>query len=261
MITSTSNQQVKQIIQLQKKSKLREKEQVFIVEGRKMFEEAKSFLKKVYMTEDFYEEHKNIPSYFEEMDYELVTDSVMKSMSDTMTPQGVLALAKMPKYNLEDMVKKDRVTLLLLENLRDPGNLGTIIRTAEGAGVTGIIMSKESVDIFNPKVIRSTMGAIYRMPFIYVENFKKTMEYLQQQKVIIYASHLKGKNDYDEERYGEKTAIIIGNEANGITEETAEMADVLVKIPMEGSVESLNAAVASAILVYEVYRQRRNLKK
>lgn len=257
MITSTSNQQIKQIIQLQKKAKLRDKERVFIIEGRKMFEEAKDFLKKAYMTEEFYEEHKKIPFYFDDLDYEIVTDNVMKSMSDTMTPQGVLAIVKMPDYSLDDIVKKDKVTLLLLENLRDPGNLGTIIRTAEGAGVTGIIMSRESVDIFNPKVIRSTMGGIFRMPFLYVEDFNQTVRYLQEQKVKIYAAHLKGKNNYDEEIYDEKTGIIIGNEANGITEETAQMADVLVKIPMEGSVESLNAAVASAILMYEVYRQQR----
>lgn len=257
MITSTSNQQIKQVIQLQKKPKLREKEQVFIVEGRKMFEEAKEFLRKVYVTESFYEAHKQEPEYFSQVDYEIVTEQVMKSMSDTITPQGVLGIVNMPKYHLEDMVKGEYVNLVLLENLRDPGNLGTILRTAEGAFATGVILSKESVDLFNPKVIRSTMGSIYRVPYVYVEDIRETIAYLKKYDIRIYASHLDGNNTYDKEHYKNKTGIIIGNEANGITEETAKMADVLVKIPMEGRVESLNAAVAAAILMYEVYRQKR----
>lgn len=257
MITSTSNHQIKQVIQLQKKSKLREKEQVFIVEGRKMFEEAKDFIRTVYVTESFYEAHKNEYNYFASINYEIVTEQVMKSMSDTITPQGVLAIVNMPKYHLEDMVTEEQINLLLLEDIRDPGNLGTIIRTAEGAGITGVILSKHTVDLFNPKVIRSTMGSIYRVPYIYVEDIRETITYLKKHNIIIYASHLDGESVYDKEHYKNKTGIIIGNEANGITEEIAKLADVLVKIPMEGSVESLNAAVAASILMYEIYRQKR----
>lgn len=261
MITSTSNSQVKQVVQLQKKPRLREKEKVFIVEGRKMFEEAKSFLRKAYITENFYEAHKRDSEYFQHVDYEIVTEQVMKSMSDTITPQGVLAVVNMPEYQLEDMLKGEEINLLILEDVRDPGNLGTMLRTAEGAGITGVILSKESVDLFNPKVIRSTMGSIYRVPFCYVENLRETICFLKHHGVTIYAAHLDGRNNYDEEKYKKKTGIIIGNEGNGITEDTVMAADVLVRIPMEGKVESLNAAVASSILMYEVYRQKRESRK
>lgn len=261
MITSTSNSQVKQVVQLQKKPRLREKEKVFIVEGRKMFEEAKSFLRKAYITENFYEAHKRDSEYFKHVDYEIVTEQVMKSMSDTITPQGVLAVVNMPEYQLEDMLKGEEINLLILEDVRDPGNLGTMLRTAEGAGITGVILSKESVDLFNPKVIRSTMGSIYRVPFCYVENLRETICFLKHHGVTIYAAHLDGRNNYDEEKYKKKTGIIIGNEGNGITEDTVMAADVLVRIPMEGKVESLNAAVASSILMYEVYRQKRESRK
>jgi TrmH family RNA methyltransferase len=187
--------------------------------------------------------------------FDIVSDSVMKEISETMTPQGILALVKKPQYQLSDMLTKDRVRLLLLEDVRDPGNLGTMIRTAEGVGINGVIMSKDSVDIFNPKVIRSTMGAIYRVPFIYSDNFIETLTQIKDGGVPIYAAHLAGAVRYDTVDYGLKSAIMIGNEANGLTVEASTLATRCIKIPMEGSVESLNAAIAAAVLMYEVYKK------
>lgn len=262
MISSTSNQQIKNLVLLQTKSKAREKQNAFVIEGIKMFEEVRSQSKdsliKTYVAESFYHEVcLSTPNYFEGIDYEIVTDQVFKEISETMTPQGILAVVKKPSYNLESMVNKENATLMVLEDIRDPGNLGTIIRTAEGAGVTGIILSSSSVDIFNPKVIRSTMGAIYRVPFVYVDDIVAILEKLHEKGVSSYAAHLSATNFYDEIIYPKKTAMIIGNEANGIKEETAKIASEYIKIPMEGNVESLNAGVAAAILMYEVYRQRR----
>lgn len=147
--------------------------------------------------------------------------------------------------------------LLVLDNLQDPGNLGTIFRTAEAAGVTGIILSKDSVDIYNPKVIRSTMGAIFRMPFVYVEKLTDTIEELKAHQIQVYAAHLDGKNAYDEECYLNGTAYLIGNEGNGLRQEVADCADTWIRIPMLGQAESLNAAVAASILMFEAARQRR----
>ena len=262
MISSTSNQQIKNLILLQTKSKAREKQNAFVIEGVKMFEEvryqSKESLVKTYVAESLYEELKvSSPKYFEGIDYEIVTDQVFKEISETMTPQGILAVVKKPSYDLESMIAKDNATLLVLEDIRDPGNLGTMVRTAEGAGVTGIILSSSSVDMFNPKVIRSTMGAIYRVPFVYVDDMVSILKYLQNNEVSTYAAHLSATKFYDEITYPKKTAMIIGNEANGIKEETAKAASAFIKIPMEGNVESLNAGVAAAILMYEVYRQRR----
>ena len=255
MITSAANGQIKEIEKLQKKAKHRSEVGVFTVEGRKMVLEAGERLQKAYLSESYYNTYG--ASELGACQYEIVADNVFKGMSETMTPQGILGLVQMPKYSLDELLQGERVQLLLLENLRDPGNLGTIIRTAEGAGVTGVILSKESVDIFNPKVIRSTMGSIYRVPFVYTDDFYGTLEELKKQKITLYAAHLKGKNDYDAETYGERTGVLIGNEANGLTEEAAFLADCLVKIPMEGQVESLNAAIAATVFMYEIYRQRR----
>ena len=147
--------------------------------------------------------------------------------------------------------------LILKRALQDPGNLGTIFRTAEAAGVTGIIMSRDCVDIYNPKTIRSTMGALYRMPFVYVEDLRETIHTLKEKNIKSYAAHLDGKNTYDKEDYRQGTAFLIGNEGNGLREEIAQCADTWIRIPMCGQVESLNAAVAATVLMFEVSRQRR----
>ena len=127
----------------------------------------------------------------------------------------------------------------------------------EAAGVTGVIMSHDCVDIYNPKVIRSTMGSVYRMPFVYVEHLPETLEVLAEAGIHSYAAHLKGKNSYDQEDYTRGTAFLIGNEGNGLRDEVADAAECYIKIPMCGEVESLNAAVASSVLMFEAARQRR----
>lgn len=146
---------------------------------------------------------------------------------------------------------------MVLEDIQDPGNLGTILRAAEGAGVTGILMSGGCVDIYNPKVIRSTMGSIYRVPFAYTPDLRGTLCGWKERGIALYAAHLSGEKSYDEERYTGPSAFLIGNEGQGLTEETAALADRYIRIPMLGQVESLNAGVASAILMYEAARQRR----
>ncbi len=146
---------------------------------------------------------------------------------------------------------------MVLETLQDPGNLGTILRAGEGAGVTGVIMNRETADIYNPKVIRSTMGSIYRVPFFYTDDLKGTVERIKAAGVRLYAAHLKGENNYDKADYTGSTGFMIGNEALGLKDETAALADSYVKIPMAGQVESLNAAVAASVLMFEAARQRR----
>ncbi len=258
MITSTSNVQIKQIMALLKKSKERKEQKAFVIEGRKMFEEIcqeKSRIIKAYFSDSYVKEqyeNRKLP----EVPYEIVADSVFDAMAETVTPQGVLAIVKMPEYSLKDMIE-DAGTLVLLENLRDPGNLGTIIRTAEAAGISGVILSKESVDIYNPKVIRSTMGAVYRVPFLYVEDFMALLGELKEKKVRLLAAHLNGDKTFDKADYSGKVGILIGNEANGLSKEAAELADEKVLIPMAGSVESLNAAVAAALLMYEAFRKQK----
>lgn len=268
MITSTSNGQIKKIQQLLKKSRTRREERLFAAEGIKMFREAPADrIEKVYLSASFAEtgtwkeilREKGLEGKEEELT-EIVEDKVFKNLSDTVTPQGVLCLVRIKDWALEEMIPEDREPLLMvLEDLQDPGNLGTILRTGEGAGVTGIILSKNSVDIYNPKVIRSTMGSVYRMPFYYTPSIQEEiLPWLKEKKISGYAAHLEGKNSYDQEDYTKGTAFFIGNEGNGLSRELSEKADIWIRIPMEGQVESLNAAMASGILMYEAFRQRRN---
>ena len=257
MITSTSNPQVKRLLQLQKKSKARNEEGVFVVEGLRMFVEVpKERVEKVYVSETLYNKKKQELNW-KEFPLEILSDSVFKHVSDTQTPQGVLCIVKQKKYELDVLLNIEKAHFMVLDNLQDPGNLGTIVRTAEGAGVDAVFMSKDCVDIYNPKTIRSTMGSIYRIPTIYIEDTVKLLELFKEKGIKSYAAHLDGKNSYDKEDYRTGTAILIGNEGNGLRDEVANKADIWVRIPMEGQVESLNAAIAASVLMFEVARQRR----
>ena len=229
MITAASNSRIKRLVQLNQKSKLRRTEDVFLAEGVKMFLEApREQLQEVYVSESFLEKC-SCREHLEEVGYEVVSDSVFSKISDTCTPQGVLCVLKQFHYNIEEMLRDKAPLFLLLEN---------------------------TVDLYNPKVIRSTMGSIYRVPFYYAEDFAAAVHQVQQAGVSVYAAHLRGKNSYACQDYTKGTAFLIGNEGNGLREETAELADCYIRIPMEGKVESLNAAVASSILMYEAHRQR-----
>ena len=255
MITSTSNAQVKALSKLIKNARARRQQQVYIVEGIRMFRETpEDRIEKIYASESFVKEHETLLAG---KDWEMLSDSVFASVSDTKTPQGVLCLVKMRENRLEDMLQQKNGLWLILENVQDPGNLGTIFRTAEAAGATGILLSSDSVDVYNPKVIRSTMGAVFRMPFFYVKDLPAAVKSLSGQGIRTYAAHLNGKNVYDEEDYTEGCAFLIGNEGNGLRDEVSECADCLIRIPMCGKAESLNAAVAAAVLMFEAGRQRR----
>lgn len=265
MITSTGNQRVKQIVQWQTKAKQRRQDDIFVAEGLKMYEEAPAeLIREVYLTDVLMKQLESgqdaaylyIEEKLQKTGCELVSEEVFARMSDTQTPQGILTVLKRPVYELQQLLQRDRPLLVLLEDLQDPGNLGTILRTGEGAGITGVIMSKRTVDIYNPKTIRSTMGSIYRVPFLYVEDMRETIKALQKKEIHVYAAHLEGQSYYNSFSFGEGTAFLIGNEGNGLSRETADMADSYLKIPMEGQVESLNAAIAASLLVYEAHRQR-----
>lgn len=257
MITSVQNNQVKNIIKLNQKAKARKEQGLFIAEGRKMFLEAPlSWIEKVYVTESMTAD-KTVMEKARKVSWETVADSVFRMMSDTQTPQGVMTVLRKPSYQQEDILKKEAPLIVVLEDLQDPGNAGTIFRTAEGAGVDGIFLTRTCVDITNPKVIRATMGSVYRMPFLYVEDVVSLKQKLQGKGIRFFAAHLQGKNSYDQESYEKGSAFLIGNEGKGLTEEAAGAADCLIRIPMCGQVESLNAAMACGILMYEAARQRR----
>jgi len=287
MITSKSNSRIRNLVTLRRKASERSSQDVFLVEGIKMFREIPADqMVEVYASTSFLKteagkaaiEQKKEETQVHKTSFEEVSDEVFQILSDTRSPQGVMAVVRQQHYDFQSLLgetaglpgmeSRSNQTLteetsisaqplvMVLENLQDPGNLGTIIRTSEGAGVTGILMSRGTADLYNPKVTRSTMGSIFRMPFLYTDNLKGDIERLKKAGVTVCAAHLKGKNTYDREDYTIGTAFMIGNESKGLSDEIADLADVRVRIPMAGKVESLNASVAAAILMYEASRQR-----
>lgn len=276
MITSSSNQQIKRIQQLQKTVKSRRQQGAFVVEGPRMvFEAPKDWLEGIYISESFQAEAR-WQEALSVLEYEVVSDSVFRAVSDTRTPQGILALVRMPEYGLEELMSPRKKCilhterqgtgsgpetaaplLLVLDRVQDPGNLGTMVRTGEGAGISGILMNRTTADIFSPKVIRSTMGSIYRVPFRITEDLPADIRWLKQQGIRFYGAHLEGTRSYDETDYSEGCAFLIGNEGGGLSPEIAKLADTYIRIPMAGQVESLNAAMAAGLLMYEAARQKR----
>ncbi len=254
IITSVSNHKIKNLAKCLKQVKERRKQDIFIVEGVRMFSEIpRNLLLETYVTEEFYEMHKGL---FDGISYEFVSPHVLDGITDTRTPQGVVCMVKCLHYTLKEVCGGAIPLIMALENIQDPGNLGTILRTAEGAGVTGILLSRETVDVYNPKVVRSTMGSIFRIPFLYVENMVEIIRDLQDQGYVGYSAHLQGKNFYDFD-YTKPTIFCIGNEGNGLSKELSEATNSKILIPMAGKVESLNAATASTVLMYEAMRQRK----
>lgn len=265
MITSTSNPRVKQVAQWQAKAKERRDAGIFLAEGFKMYEEApEGQVREVYVSKEALEKIKadsgmrSLEEKLERTGYEAVASEAFLKMSDTQTPQGILCVMKRRQHGLEQMLAAPCPLLVILENLKDPGNLGTIIRTAEGAGVTGVILGAGTVDIYNPKTIRATMGSIYRVPFAYAEDLTGVVGRLRDGGIRTYAAKLDGQKYYDHFSFRQGTAFLIGSESSGLTKGLAAAADDYLKIPMTGRVESLNAAVAASLLMYEARRQREN---
>ena len=254
VITSTSNEQIKKLIQLKEKSKVRKTTGTFTVEGKKMFVEIPAEdLVSVYVSETFLKENGEL---VKDKKYQIVSDQVFKKISDTVTPQGIVAVVKQKSYSIDYIIEKrnkEKSCIVVLDRLQDPGNMGTIERTGEAAGISGIIMSKDSADIYNPKVIRSTMGSIFRVPFAIVDDLAAAVDILKDNGITTYAAHLKGEL-YNSGSLTKDCALLIGNEARGLSEKISAKADKLIKIPMHGKVESLNAAIATAILMYEAAR-------
>lgn len=255
-IDSAKSGQVKHVMALQKKARYRREQGAFVVEGIRMVSEApKERLLGVYASDSFLEQGGR--EKLGGISFTTVSDNAFRAMSDTQTPQGILAVVKTTDWKKEDFQGKHGPLLLLLENLQDPGNLGTVFRAGEGAGVTGILMSRETVDVYNPKVVRSTMGSIYRLPFAVCGDLERVLIQCRRAGIVSYAAHLDGEKNYEEADYRRPSVFLIGNEAAGLSEKLSAAADFLIKIPMEGKVESLNAAVAASVLVYEAARQRR----
>lgn len=263
-ITSTGNKLVKEVRELEKKAKARRDSGLFVAEGERLCSEIpREAIVRIFVTsgysgrlpEGIVQDKKDNAGSDPKMKLQMfeVSEQVMEYMSDTKTSQGILAVVKQKHYT---SLSGD--FFIILDTLQDPGNMGTIFRTAEAAGVKGIIMNRNCVDIYSPKVVRATMGAMFRMPFLICDDLSAEIKRMKSHGVSIYAAHLKGEKNHWEFDYSAPTAFMIGNEGNGLSEEIAALSDEYLRIPMVGKTESLNAAVAATVLMYEVVRQRMN---
>ena len=233
---------------------------LFVTEGIKIFSETPmDRVEAVFATAEFANEHPEMISRIPAAATRVldVRADRFAGISDTKSPQGIIAVVRKKKYTLADILGRGTAPLVVvLENLQDPGNAGTILRTAEAAGVSGVILTEGSVDLYNTKVIRSTMGCIFRMPHLVVKSAEELLPEFRAADITTYAAHLGGNISHFEGNYTGGTAFFIGNESRGLTDELSGKLDVLMKIPMSGRVESLNAAMAAGILMYEAKRQR-----
>lgn len=236
-ITSLENQLVKKIGSLHKK-KYRDEYELFFIEGMKSVKEAINFnweIENVLYSPDMI-------NYDLGIEGAIVSKEILCKISDTVTPQGIVAVCKIKNEKIENLVDKRKI--VYLDKVQDPGNVGTIIRTADAFGIDSVVLSKECADVYSPKVVRSTMGSIFHLPVIRdVE-----IEELKKLNKKIYSSSLSGKEKFKIE---DNAVLVIGNEGNGISDETKKVTDEFIKIKMPGNAESLNASIAAGILMYE----------
>ena len=255
MIESTQNKLIKELRALGDK-KHRDESGLFIADGFRFVSEIPENTKinKMVFSESFSAKN-DISCFREKADCYIISDKLFNTVSDTKNPQGILAVCAKLKYEIKDIIRKNGF-YVIAEEMNDPGNLGTVIRTAHAAGANGVILSAGSVDLYNPKVLRSTMGSVFKVPVIQNADLECITSFMKKNGIKIYAAHLKGKKNYFDLDQKSGCAFMLGNEARGLSDKAAAMCDCLIRIPMPGQAESLNASVAAAVLIYEAVRQR-----
>ena len=255
-IESFKNKIVKEIKQLKIK-KYRTEKKVFIAEGLAFVDEIPPLRKVIcYVFSKSFASKNNISFYEDKAPVYILKDEIFDSLSDTKTPQGIMAVVEEKRYSAEKVIEKGDF-FILCEEIKDPGNLGTIIRTADACGASGVFLTKGSVDLYSGKVLRSTMGSIFHLPIIQNTDMENIMSLFKAKGIFTMGAHLQGQKTPYETDLKKPLAILIGNETKGLSDKISSLSDSLVKIPMPGRAESLNAAVAASILMYETLRQRR----
>ena len=258
VISSKDNEIIKKIKSLKEK-KYRDIENCYIIEGIKLVKEAiaeNAKIKQIVVCEDCINDGEiDTDTLYEiaKFDVVYVTEKVFKTITDVKTPQGIIAVIE--KNNINSKIDYSQDIIIALDGVQDPGNLGTILRTVDSANLKQIILSKESADSYNPKVVRSTMGAIFRVNIIEVDSLKDMLQEAKKNNFKVMVTSLDTKNSIYDVDYSKKV-IVIGNEANGVSKEVQAIADEKVKIPMLGKTESLNASVAAGIMIYEYVRKK-----
>lgn len=251
-ITSTANQKYRYIKSLQQK-KYRTQYNAFTVEGIKSVRDAVNSGWNVLLfavSETFYRE---IEFAYEQSPVFILSDTIFGGLCDTKTPQGILAVLDKPERNA---VGEHMRRMVYCDNVADPGNLGTIIRSADASGMDGVLLSPGCADLYSPKTVRASMGSFFHVP-VYTDIMIEQLECLRRMGKRLVCGALRGETvDYTDCDLTDDVILAVGNEANGICAEVLEIADTYIKIPIVGRAESLNAAVAASLMMYESLRQR-----
>jgi len=258
-----SKEKLKQIIQLETK-KGRKQQNKFLIEGTRSCEEA---VKSAWEIESLFytvkaEENlriKQILKNAEKRGIELIQTkrNILEKISDTVTSQGIAGVVKIKDFTSDTLFKRRPEFLLALDSIKDPGNMGTLIRTADAFGVDGIILSEDCVDLFNPKVVRSTMGSIFHLPILKDIDLSDFLSNLKNNEFEIVITELEKGEALNRLDITKKICLVIGSEPEGVSKNLIQLADHLVKIPIPGKAESLNVAVACGILLYEMTEKRK----
>ena len=257
-ISSKENELIKHIKKLKDK-KGRDISNEYVIEGIKLIQEAiqeNVNIKQIIVCDDCDKTEsisKDLMYEIAKYDCNYVTKKIFKYISEVQEPQGILAVIE--KNNLDREIDYSQDIIVALDDVQDPGNLGTILRTVDSIGLTQILVSKGTADSYNPKVVRSTMGAIFRIKIIECEDLEKTLKEIKKHKFKVVVTSLQTENTIYEINYNKKV-IVIGNEAKGVEKKIQDLADEKIKIPMLGKTESLNASVATGIVLYEYVRQK-----
>ncbi|MBA4601669.1 TrmH family RNA methyltransferase [Thermoactinomyces mirandus] len=259
-ITSSDNRQFKQWKKL-KTRKERKKQGAFLIEGEHLLEEAAdaqlTFQAAIFSRTAEEKITLWLDKFPEQVPVYVLLPSLFHELTETKTPQGMAAVVKWPYWPLERIWQENRPekTFLLLDCVQDPGNLGTLIRTAKAAGIDGIFLGKGSVDPFNGKVVRSAMGAIFKLP-LWQMDLEEVLPGLKKRGVTIVNTSPRASLNHFDYTFPDRVAILLGNEGRGVQQAFAKYVDVDLKIPMPGETESLNVSVTGSILLYERIRQQ-----
>lgn len=241
-----------------KTKKGRDEAGIFIVEGEKFIEEIPTnyTICHYIVSRKFADTHDL--SRYKRARVEVIRDSLFKSLADTVTPQGIMAVCEKIPHTLADILKPGGF-FLMGENLSDPGNIGTLIRTAAAAGASGAVFTAGSCDVFSPKVLRAAAGAVLRLPIISNADAEEIFSTLKSSSTPIFAAHPRGNALPYDLNLRENFCLLIGNESHGVSQSSQSAAAALVRLPMTDDTESLNASVAGSILLYEAVRQRQKM--
>lgn len=258
IIESNDNSKLKLVRKLNTK-KMRHKEGLYIVEGIKILNHAIElgaeiefvlFSTRVFEVSGGREIVKKI--YKESLEYSQVDDIIFDKLADTVTNQGVIAVINIRSLSDKSDISKFKNKCVFIDSVQDPGNLGTIIRTADAAGFNEIFISKGTVDPYNQKVVRATMGSILNINIYFIDDNNGFIKELKENNYQIIVTDASSNKNYNNVEYKEKVVLVVGNEGHGINEDVLNQADYSVNIPIQGSAESLNAGVATGIMMYKI---------